>query len=273
MPSTTSCSRTNWKGRRAPATSAGRPSPTCSATWAPPTGPRSGKPWSRSTPTCPVRPPPSWDLPHVRTVRHFKTDNVRLFPADNIIYSDITIRSSGSASGSSPTSRTTSTSWRAGSRPRPPPATRTVPIEVLISAAMADEIGIQSGENFMTFRRARTDEGTRTIQVPVVVTGGLGTPGPDQRVLVLQPEHLRDGADHPGADLRQPGGADLHQRRVPGPLVPDHGRHGRHGVHGDPAHRQHHGSGAGDGRIAVQHAAGACPPATPSTATSCSRAS
>lgn len=110
-------------------------------------------------------------LPHKRTIRHFKTDNVRLFPADNVVYSDITdplewvsfgfVTDIESAirvvEGRVPDSMVSGN-----------PDT---PVEVMISSALADEIGIQQGENFMTFRRARTDEGTRTIQVPVVVTG------------------------------------------------------------------------------------------------------
>lgn len=110
-------------------------------------------------------------LPHVRTVRHFKTDNVRLFPADNIVYSDITDPLEWVSFGFV-TDFENNIDIVEGRFPDPTTSgDPTVPIEVLISAAMADEIGIQSGENFMTFRRARTDEGTRTIQVPVVVTG------------------------------------------------------------------------------------------------------
>ncbi len=111
------------------------------------------------------------DLPHLRTVRHFKTDNVRLFPADDIVYSDITDplewvsfgfvtdieREIRIVEGRFPTAEVSGN-----------PDT---PVEVLISATMANEIGLRSGEYFMTFRRVRTDESTHTIQVPILITG------------------------------------------------------------------------------------------------------
>lgn len=110
-------------------------------------------------------------LPHVRTVRHFKTDNVRLFPADNVVYSDITDPLEWVSFGFV-TDIENEIRIVEGRMPQPAVSGNPdTPVEVLISAALADEIGIQSGENFMTFRRARTDEGVRTIQVPVVVAG------------------------------------------------------------------------------------------------------
>lgn len=110
-------------------------------------------------------------LPHIRTVRHFKTDNVRLFPADDVVYSDITDPLEWVSFGFV-TDILSEIDIVEG---RFPEATLSgnpdTPVEVLISAKMANEIGIRSGENFMTFRRARTEEGVRTIQVPVVVSG------------------------------------------------------------------------------------------------------
>lgn len=110
-------------------------------------------------------------IPHVRTIRHFKTDNVRLFPADNVIYSDITDPLEWVSFGFV-TDIENEIQIVDGRLPEPAlSGNPDTPVEILISTEMADEIGIQSGENFMTFRRARTDEGTRTIQIPVVVTG------------------------------------------------------------------------------------------------------
>ncbi len=110
-------------------------------------------------------------LPHVRTIRHFKTDNVRLFPADNVVYSDITDPLEWVSLGFV-TGIENEINIVEGRFPEPMVSGNIdAPVEVLISAGMANEIGIKSGENFMTFRRARTDEGVRTIQVPIVVTG------------------------------------------------------------------------------------------------------
>ena len=110
-------------------------------------------------------------LPHIRSVRHFKTDNLRLFPADDIVYSDITDplewvsfgfvtdfeNNVDIVEGQFPTSTTS--------------GDPTTPVEVLISAALADEIGIQSGERFMTFRRSRTE------RVPAQSRFQLSLPG------------------------------------------------------------------------------------------------
>lgn len=110
-------------------------------------------------------------LPHVRTIRHFKTDNVRLFPADNVVYSDITDPLEWVSFGFV-TDIVYEIDVVEGRFPEPTVSGNIdAPVEVLISAEMANEIGIRSGEHFMTFRRARTDEGVRTIQVPIVVTG------------------------------------------------------------------------------------------------------
>ncbi len=110
-------------------------------------------------------------LPHVRTVRHFKTDNVRLFPADDVVYSDITDPlewvSFGFVTDIEQEIRIVEGRFPTAEVSGNPDT----PVEILVSAAMANEIGLRSGENFMTFRRARTDEGTRTIQIPVIITG------------------------------------------------------------------------------------------------------
>ncbi len=110
-------------------------------------------------------------LPHVRTVRHFKTDNVRLFPADDVVYSDITDPLEWVSFGFV-TDIEAEIDIVEGRFPESTTSGNIdTPVEVLVSATMANEIGIRSGENFMTFRRARTDEGVRTIQVPIAVTG------------------------------------------------------------------------------------------------------
>ncbi len=113
----------------------------------------------------------SLGLPHVRTIRHFKTDNVRLFPSDDVVYSDITDPLEWVSFGFV-TDIEHEISIVEGRFPEPTVSGNIdTPVEVLISAEMANEIGIGSGENFMTFRRARTNEGVRTIQVPIRVTG------------------------------------------------------------------------------------------------------
>lgn len=110
-------------------------------------------------------------LPHVRSIRHFKTDNVRLFPSDNVVYSDITDPlewvSFGFVTEIENEIDIVEGRFPEGTLSGNPDT----PVEVLVSAEIANEIGIKSGENYMTFRRARTDEGVRTIQVPITVTG------------------------------------------------------------------------------------------------------
>ncbi len=61
--------------------------------------------------------------------------------------------------------------WLEGGPPAPASADPAESIEVAISGVLADALGIQVGEEFLTFRNMETDAGTRTVQLPVRVSG------------------------------------------------------------------------------------------------------
>ena len=112
-------------------------------------------------------------LPVNQKVRLFKTDPFRLFPA-----SDVASGAYASArdpmkwvSFAAATDFDAHVTYREGQPPAPSSADPTEPIEVAVSAAMADELGIQAGENYVTFRTLKTDTGERTVQIPVRVSG------------------------------------------------------------------------------------------------------
>ena len=117
--------------------------------------------------------PGSLGLPKEQMVRLYKTDPFRLFPASDVA-------SGAYASAREPlkwVSFATATDFDAhvtyldGRAPAPSSADPTEPIEVVVSAAMADALGIQAGENYVTFRTLKTDNGDRTVQIPVLVSG------------------------------------------------------------------------------------------------------
>ena len=61
---------------------------------------------------------------------------------------------------------------------------RIMPVEVLVSAQMADELGLQAGETYMTFR-ADSGASGRSVQFPIYISGIWEATDPDQRLLVL----------------------------------------------------------------------------------------
>jgi putative ABC transport system permease protein len=106
-------------------------------------------------------------------VRYLKTDSFRLFPAADV------------ASGAYANARDPM-AWVAfatasdfdehvryvdGGPPAPASANADEPAEVAISKTMADEFGIQPGEEYVTFRKIESDAGTRNVQIPVRVSG------------------------------------------------------------------------------------------------------
>lgn len=109
-------------------------------------------------------------LPHVSTTRYFKTDNMRLFPTEGVAYSDandpLEWVNFGFISDLENEIEILEGRW-----PQINDGSDDQPVEVLVSRAMADEIGIQAGESYMTFRRFRSENESRTVQIPIVVSG------------------------------------------------------------------------------------------------------
>lgn len=112
-------------------------------------------------------------LPAQDTVRYIKTDTFRLFPAADV------------ASGAYASAREPM-SWVAfstasnfedhvryveGGPPAPASANPDEPVEVAISRMMADSLGIQTGEDYVTLRKIETEAGVRNVQIPIRISG------------------------------------------------------------------------------------------------------
>lgn len=108
-------------------------------------------------------------LPHKMTVRYAKTDNFRLFPTADVAYADVKdpLAWVNFAFVSDFEQHTT---LLEGAYPTPATANLEDPVEVAINDAMADELGLQVGEQFMTFRRVELENGSRVVQMPIRIT-------------------------------------------------------------------------------------------------------
>lgn len=109
-------------------------------------------------------------LPHLFSVRYAKTDNFRLFPTDQVAYADVRdpLAWVNFAFISEMENHVT---FLEGSMPAVATSDLSDAMEVAVTEAMADQLGLQIGEPFMTFRRMDTETGQRVVQIPVVVAG------------------------------------------------------------------------------------------------------
>jgi putative ABC transport system permease protein len=109
-------------------------------------------------------------LPHLFTVRYAKTDNFRLFPTDQVAYADVRdpLAWVNFAFVSDMEEHVT---FLEGGMPAVASADPSDPLEVAVTEAMADQLGLQIGEPFMTFRRMDTETGQRVVQIPIVISG------------------------------------------------------------------------------------------------------
>ena len=110
-------------------------------------------------------------LPHMKTIRYFKTDNFRLFPTEQIAYADTTDPlewvNLGFISGFEEAINIVEGTFPAVSSSDSEEA-----IEVLVNRELADEIGLQVGEEYMLFRRIRIASGdSQRYQTPVRISG------------------------------------------------------------------------------------------------------
>ncbi|MCB0086233.1 MAG: hypothetical protein KDE47_35070, partial [Caldilineaceae bacterium] len=110
-------------------------------------------------------------LPHRLTVRYAKTDNFRLFPTEDAAYADVRDPLAW-VNYAFVTDFDQYTTMVEGTYPTPATANPDDPVEVAINEAMAQELGLQVGESFLTFRRVELDNGgSRVVQIPIRITG------------------------------------------------------------------------------------------------------
>lgn len=110
-------------------------------------------------------------LPHQLTVRYAKTDNFRLFPTEDAAYADVRDPLAW-VNYAFVTDFEEYTTMVEGSYPTPATADPNDPVEVAINDAMAQELGLQVGESFLTFRRVELESGaSRVVQIPIRISG------------------------------------------------------------------------------------------------------
>lgn len=109
-------------------------------------------------------------LPHKQTVRYGRTDNFRLFPANQASYADVRdpLEWISFAFADNFIDHITILE---GTYPNPAGSGVDEVVEILVTEAMADEIGIQVGETFVAFRNVETEAGNSRIQIPLRVSG------------------------------------------------------------------------------------------------------
>ncbi|MBV7327727.1 ABC transporter permease [Chloroflexi bacterium TSY] len=110
-------------------------------------------------------------LPHQLTVRYGRTDNFRLFPANDVAYADVKDPLEW-VSYAFASDLEQHIQIIEGTYPVPAGNSTDEVVEVLIAAPLADELGLQVGENLVTFRNVDNPQGgTTTVQIPVRVSG------------------------------------------------------------------------------------------------------
>lgn len=109
-------------------------------------------------------------LPQKFVVRYFKTDTFRLFPQEDITYADVKDPlawvSFAFASGLE-----NHITILEGNFPAIAGPSQDSTVEVLVSEALALEVGLQVGETYTAFAHRKTEEGERTMQIPVCIAG------------------------------------------------------------------------------------------------------
>ncbi|HXF62932.1 MAG TPA: FtsX-like permease family protein, partial [Caldilineaceae bacterium] len=109
-------------------------------------------------------------LPLEQKVRYMRTDNFRLFPTADVAYADVKDPLAW-INFATATDFEQHITLLEGAMPAVADANPEVPMEILVNVAMADEFGLQVGEEYVTFRRTENEGASRVAQVPVRIAG------------------------------------------------------------------------------------------------------
>ncbi len=108
-------------------------------------------------------------LPLERSVRYMRTDNFRLFPTEDLAYANVKDPLEW-VSYAFISDLEDEITLLEGEFPEVADSNADMPVEVLVSAQMADELGLQAGETYMTFRADSGPSG-RSVQFPIYISG------------------------------------------------------------------------------------------------------
>ena len=109
-------------------------------------------------------------IPHEMTVRYFRTDNFRLFPTADLEYADVKDPLEW-VSFATVTDFEQYIRLIEGGFPAPSGDDQTAAVEVLVTKQLADALGLQIGEEYVTFQTSGATGTSRSVQVPVRITG------------------------------------------------------------------------------------------------------
>lgn len=125
-------------------------------------------------------------LPLESVVRYFKTDNFRLFPTSEAAYADVRDPLEWVSVGFL-SDLTEHITLLEGTFPAPPfPTDRAM--EVLLHHKLADELGLQVGEQYILFGRQEADvRDSKSVQIPVRIAGVWQPTNPEETYWFYQP--------------------------------------------------------------------------------------
>ncbi|NOZ27345.1 MAG: FtsX-like permease family protein [Chloroflexi bacterium] len=132
----------------------------------------------------------SLGLPQKLMVRHFKTNNFRLFPQEDIAYAD-TKQPLAWVSFAFVSDLEKHITLLEGNFPAVAEPVDNSVVEVLVSEPRALELGLQVGETYIAFDRRGT-QGGRSIQIPVRIAGVWKATDPDEEYWFYKPAALED---------------------------------------------------------------------------------
>lgn len=130
-------------------------------------------------------------LPRELLVRHFKTNNFRLFPKEDIAYAD-TKQPLAWVSFAFVSGLQDHITLLEGTWPEVPESSPDSTVDVLISEPVALELGIQIGETYIAFDRRNTESGGRVTQIPVRIAGIWKANDPTEPFWFYNPSALND---------------------------------------------------------------------------------
>jgi len=131
-------------------------------------------------------------LPPVYVVRHFRTDTMKLSPAEGAAiyergYTPLSWVSFAFTGGLED-----HITLLEGRLPTVTPAGEEKTVEVLLNVALADEIGVQVGENYIVHTNIQTGEYVKTLVIPVRVAGIWEVTDRDDLYWFYNPEMMKN---------------------------------------------------------------------------------
>ncbi|MCX7680374.1 MAG: ABC transporter permease [Anaerolineae bacterium] len=129
-------------------------------------------------------------LPQKMVVRYFETDNFRLFPMDEVAYADVKDPLAWVNFGFASEIEQHINIVEGGS-PAVAETAEDSTVEVLISEPFATELGLQVGETYMAYFRAKTERGESVTQIPVRIAGVWAPRDPTEEYWFYDPKALK----------------------------------------------------------------------------------